>query len=237
MASDGGFSSDLWTVGVAVPAAGSGTRMGGVRKPFLELAGEPILLRSLRPFLLHPRVQAVAVALSREELEKPPAWLRAADPRIVLVEGGSTRGASVMACLGALPSSVDVVAIHDAARPLLDQGILDRCLREVGPERGAVAGWPAVDTLKEVGEGRRILATPPRDRFWHAQTPQVFPRELVLEAYRRAAAAGVFDTDDAALVERIGGEVVMVEGSPLNLKVTRPEDLPLAELLLQRMNG
>jgi 2-C-methyl-D-erythritol 4-phosphate cytidylyltransferase len=89
-----------------------------------------------------------------------------------------------------------------------------------------------VDTLKEVGEGGRILATPPRERFWHAQTPQVFPRDLVLEAYRRAAAEGIADTDDSALVERIGGEVVMVEGSPFNLKVTRPQDLPLAELLL-----
>ena len=209
--------------------------MGGVRKPFLELRGEPILLRSLRPFLSHPRVEALAVALGLEDFQDPPSWLREADPRLRLVLGGATRGESVRAALEALPPSVEVVAIHDAARPLLDREMIDRCLAQVGPGRGAVVGWPAVDTLKEVGEGGRILGTPSRDRIWHAQTPQMFPRELALEAYRRAALNGIEDTDDAAVVARIGGEVVMVEGGPFNLKITRPEDLPLAEFFLARL--
>jgi 2-C-methyl-D-erythritol 4-phosphate cytidylyltransferase len=94
-----------------------------------------------------------------------------------------------------------------------------------------------VDTLKEVTEGDRVLGTLSRSRVWHAQTPQVFPRQLIMQAYREAVAEGVTDTDDAALVERIGGEVVMVPGSATNLKITRPEDLPLARAILQGGGG
>ncbi len=207
--------------------------MGGLRKPFVELDGEPILLRALRPFLGHPQVVAVVVALGEEDLRDPPAWLVGADPRVCLVPGGKTRGDSVRAALEALPTSVDVVAVHDAARPLVTRAIIDRCLGEVGPGRGAVAGWPAVDTLKEVDTEGRIVGTPARDRIWHAQTPQLFPAGMIREAYGEAARWGMVDTDDAALVERIGGEVVMVPGSPSNIKITLPGDLALAEVLLR----
>ncbi len=234
----GDKGGEALSVGVVIPAAGLGARMGGVRKPFLELNGEPILAWALRAFLLHPRVTAVAVALGGEDFEAPPSWLTNLDPRIRLVLGGETRGASVRAALEALPASVGIVAVHDAARPLVTRGIIDRCLSEVvGEGRGAVAGWPAVDTLKEVDDQGKIVATPNRDRIWHAQTPQVFPRELLLAAYRRASEAGFTNTDDAALVEGIGGEVVMVPGSARNLKVTRPEDLPLAEFYLTLGEG
>jgi len=220
-------------LGVAIPAAGSGTRMGGVRKPFLTLLGEPVLLHSLRPFLDHPMVRAVAIALGEEDFLAPPEWLKALDSRVMRVRGGASRGESVMAALQALPDTVDAVAVHDAARPLLTREIIDRCLAAVGANRGAVAGWPAVDTLKMVDEEEMILDTLPRSSVWHAQTPQVFPRDLIVAAYEAAEEAGIADTDDAALVERVGGEVVMVEGSPSNLKVTRREDLPLAEFLLK----
>ena len=219
-------------VGVAMPAAGLGVRMGGVRKPFLELNGEPILRHSLRPFLEHPRVRALAVALCEEDYLEPPEWLVSIDPRILLVKGGASRGKSVWAAIQALPQEVELVAVHDAARPLVTGAIIDRCIQEAAKGRGAVAGWPAVDTLKQVGEGDRIRATLRREGVWHAQTPQVFPREMVERAYREAFESGTSDTDDSALVERLGGEVVMVKGSSSNLKVTRPQDLPLAELLL-----
>lgn len=221
-------------VGVAVPAAGVGRRMGGARKPLLELAGRPVLLWSLAPFLEHPDVTALAVAMGPEDVDDPPEWLLDLDPRIRLVRGGDTRTGSVRNALEALPDSVQVVAIHDAARPLVTRRILDACLDAIGPRRGAVAGWPAVDTLKAVDDQGRIVETPDRKRIWHAHTPQVFPLGLALEAYRLAAREGVEDTDDAALVERMGGEVVMVPGSPLNLKITRPQDLVLAEGILAR---
>jgi 2-C-methyl-D-erythritol 4-phosphate cytidylyltransferase len=208
--------------------------MGGQRKPFLELAGEPVLLHALRPFLDHPRVAAVVVALAEEDLAQPPAWLGRLDPGVRLVAGGRTRGESVRNALEALPGSIEYVAIHDAARPLITREILDRCLEAVGPDRGVVAGWPAVDTLKEVDVGDRpvVMGTPDRGRIWHAHTPQLFPVPLVREAYRIAVEEGVEDTDDSALVERIGGEVVMIPGSPFNIKITQPADLLVAELLL-----
>jgi 2-C-methyl-D-erythritol 4-phosphate cytidylyltransferase len=208
--------------------------MGGVRKPFLELLGQPILLRSIQPFLAHPQVVSVVVALGPEEMASPPEWLAGLDSRVSLVQGGATRGESVWSALQALPESVDMVAVHDAARPLVTGEILRRCLEAVGKDTGVVAGWPAVDTLKRVGEGNRVISTIPRSEVWHAQTPQIFPREVLFRAYREAMAVGIADTDDAALVERVGGRVLMVPGSPGNLKVTRPEDVPLAEHLLRQ---
>ena len=217
-------------MGVVVPAAGAGRRMGGARKPFLELAGEPLLRRTLRPFLEHPSVVAVRVALAPGDAADPPAWLADLDPRVEVVAGGETRAHSVAAALDALPADVDVVLVHDAARPLVGRGILDRCVAAAAAGRGAVAGWPATDTLKQVDDERRVVATPDRRRVWHAQTPQAFPAALLRRAYATWDGGPV--TDDAALVERMGATVVMVEGSPRNLKVTRPEDLPIAELLL-----
>ncbi len=224
-------------VGVAIPAAGVGRRMGGTRKAFLALSGEPILLHALRPFLAHPAVVSVAVALSPEEFGDPPEWLGTLDPRLLLVRGGDTRTASVRAALAALAPEVEVVLVHDAARPLVNREIIDRCLQVALGGEGAVAGWPAVDTVQEVdGEGR-IVATPDRTSLWQAQTPQAFPSAPLLEAYRAAEAAGVAATDDAALFTRMGGRVRMVEGSPWNLKVTHPDDVPVAELLLRLRPG
>ncbi|MDE0358544.1 MAG: 2-C-methyl-D-erythritol 4-phosphate cytidylyltransferase [Gammaproteobacteria bacterium] len=219
--------------GVAVPAAGAGRRMGGIRKAFLELDGQPILLRAIRPFLETRGVECVVVALPPDQAAHPPAWLTGADPRVRVVAGGATRGDSVAAAVAALPPAVEVVLVHDGARPLVARGLVERCLRAAAAGRAVVAGVPAVDTLKEVDASGRVVRTPPRGRYWHAQTPQAFPRPLLERAYRRARENGVEGTDDASLVELLGGEVEMVEGSPRNLKVTRPEDLILAGCLLE----
>jgi 2-C-methyl-D-erythritol 4-phosphate cytidylyltransferase len=223
-------------VGVAIPAAGVGRRMGGARKPWLELEGEPILAHALRPFLADPRVVAVAVALAADDADAPPAWLAEMDARISCVEGGASRAASVARAVEALPEEVDVILVHDAARPLVDAGTIDRCVRAAASGVGAVVGLPAIDTFKEVAggpEGPRIVGTPDRSRMWHAQTPQGFPAATLREAVARE---DLFDsaTDDASLVEAIGGTVIMVEGHPRNLKVTRPEDVPLATFHLER---
>lgn len=206
--------------------------MGGRKKQFLELGGVPVLLRSLRPFLELPVVVSVVVALPEDDLADAPSWLTELDSRVTLVVGGSTRTESVGAAIRALPESTEIIAVHDAARPLVTAEIVERCLGEVTTSRGAVAGWPAVDTLKETDEELRIVSTPTRERIWHAQTPQLFPRDLLVRAYEEALRDGIHDTDDSALVERIGGEVIMVPGSPWNIKVTRPEDVRAAELLL-----
>ncbi len=235
--SDDGPAGGTPDVGVAIPAAGVGSRMGGRKKAFLELGGEPLLLRTLRPFLEHPDVVSVVVAVPPEDLGSLPDWLGGADPRVRAVPGGITRLHSVRAALSGLHSGVRTVLVHDAARPLVTREIIDRCIRVARAGEGAVAGWPAVDTLKEVESDGRVLSTPDRSTLWCAQTPQGFPREALLEAYRKGVEEGVAATDDAALFARYGGKVRMVEGAPWNLKVTHPDDLAVAELLFRMRRG
>lgn len=215
-----------------IPAGGSGVRMGAgpARKQYVALAGEPILLRAIRPVLEHPAVEWVVMALPPQDLHDPPFRL---PDRVTAVEGGPERGDSVRNALAATPAAADVVLIHDGARPLLTLEVVRRVLDAAAGGSGAVAAIPVTDTLKRVGEGSRITATVERGGLWRAQTPQAFPRAMIVEAYRRAEEEGVVATDDAALVERYGGRVVVVDGDARNLKVTRPGDLVLAELLLR----
>jgi 2-C-methyl-D-erythritol 4-phosphate cytidylyltransferase len=205
--------------------------MGGVRKPFLELAGRPTLLHALRPFLEEPRVVSVVVALSAEDAAAPPAWLTELDARVRIVQGGDTRTESVRRAIEALPGDVQVIAVHDAARPLVSADTVTRCVEVALGGVGAVAGCPAVDTMKQVDGDGRIVDTPDRATLWHAQTPQVFPAEILRRAY---AVEGADGTDDAALVERVGGTVRMVDAGPWNIKVTHPEDVVVAGAVLMR---
>lgn len=222
------------SVAVVIPAAGSGRRMGGVRKQFLELAGEPVLLRTLRPFLEHEDVRWIVIALSAEDAADPPAWLRGLDPRVALVSGGAERADSVMSALAAVPDEADVVIVHDAARPLVTPELIERTLAAVREGQGAIAALPISDTVKRVANGV-IVETADRTELYRAQTPQAFPRALLVEAYRAAALLGRTTTDDAAVVERFGrGHVVVVDGDPENLKVTDPADMTIASALLAR---
>ncbi len=204
--------------------------MGGARKPFLMLAGEPVLVHALRPFLVEPRVVAVAVALAEADAGAPPRWLTALDPRVRVVEGGATRAESVRRALDALPDDVDALAVHDAARPLVTPDVVARCIDIALAGEGAIAGCPAVDTMKEVDPDRLVTGTPDRARLWHAQTPQVFPSAALRRAYADDLEGA---TDDAFLVARLGLPLRMVDAGPSNLKVTRPEDLPMAEAALR----
>jgi 2-C-methyl-D-erythritol 4-phosphate cytidylyltransferase len=203
--------------------------MGGVRKPFLDLLGEPVLVHALRPFLSDPRVRSVLVALSLEDSRDPPPWLTDLDPRIRVVAGGETRGASVRAAIEAMDDDIDVIAVHDAARPLVSAEVVSACIDVAAGGVGAVAGCPAVDTMKRVDLERAIVETPDRTSLWHAHTPQVFPASMLRQAYERG---DVSATDDAALVEAAGARVVMVDDGGLNPKVTRRDDVAVAEALL-----
>src|SRR5690625_3864478 len=181
-------------VAVIVAAGGAGRRMegtgGGVRKQYLELRGEPLILHSLRPFLTHPEVGAIVIALPPEDLEEPPAWLTELDPRIELVAGGEERGDSVRNALARVPEKAKIVLVHDAARPLVDRATIDRTIEAAGRGVGAIAAIPLTDTLKEVDDEGRITSTPDRSRYWRAQTPQAFPRDLLIDATESALAAG-----------------------------------------------
>ncbi|MEZ4414759.1 MAG: 2-C-methyl-D-erythritol 4-phosphate cytidylyltransferase [Gemmatimonadota bacterium] len=217
------------SLGVVIPAAGSGERMGGVQKAFLEVGGRPLLRWSLDAFLDDPRVVRVSVVLP--PASERPSWLSALAPRVAVVDGGTTRTASVAAGLAALGPDVEVVVVHDAARPLVDRRALDACIERAAAGGAAVVGHPVVDTLKEVRD-RHIVGSPDRASVWQVQTPQVFARRLLERAYHEAIGLGTGATDCAALVERLGEAVQVIEGSRWNVKVTYPEDRVIAECLL-----
>ena len=214
-------------------AAGRGVRAGaGEPKQFRPVAGAPLVLHALRPFLQHPAVHRVVLVLPPDIAAAPPAWLAdLAGERLLLVAGGAERQDSARAGLAALPPACQVILVHDGARPLPDGGVIDRVIAEARAGRGAVAAVPLSDTIKEVDPEGRIRATVPRERLWRAQTPQGFPRTLLERAYAGMDPAAPA-TDDAGLVERAGGTVVVVPDTTRNLKVTTPADLALAELLL-----
>jgi 2-C-methyl-D-erythritol 4-phosphate cytidylyltransferase len=210
-----------------IVAGGAGTRFGGpVRKQYLRIGGEPVLLRAVRPFLAHPRIASVVVVLPAEDVADPPGWL--ADLPIRIVAGGAERGDSVLHGLQAVSDDVDRVLVHDGARPFVSADVIDRVLDADG---GAIAAVPVTDTIQRVDADGVIVDTPDRSTLWQAQTPQGFPRAPLLDACLRARADGVTLTDDAAVYARYAGPVRVVMGAHRNLKVTRPEDLPIAEAI------
>lgn len=224
-------------VGVIVVAAGRGSRIGGTPKQFRELAGVPVLLRALRPFTSHPDVCCTAVPLPTEDAVSPPAWIASlAGERLRLVAGGAERGDSVRAGLAALPAECTVVLVHDAARPLVGRAVIDAVIACARQGSGALAAIPLADTLKLASEGpppHVVGRTVERAGLWRAQTPQGFPRALLEQAMRAAAADQIQGTDDAELVERIGGRVELVPDEPRNLKLTAEGDFAIAEALLR----
>ncbi len=225
-------------VGVVVVAAGEGRRFGGsVRKVYRELCGVPLLLYAVRPFASHPDVAHVTVVISPEDAAAPPEWLSSvAGSNLTVVAGGAERSDSVAAGLAALPESCSVVLVHDGARPLVGRAVIDAVMLRARAGVGAVAAVALRDTLKRSdpdSDPPRIQETIPRRHLWRAQTPQGFPRAMLVEAYRRAGAAGSQATDEASLVEATGAPVVIVPDSPSNIKVTTPDDLKLAERLIE----
>ena len=219
------------TVALLVPAAGVGARMGRVNKPLLDLGGRSVLEWALSPFLARTDVVEVVVALGAEAAAWDPGRL---DPRVHTTRGGTSRFGSVANALDRLETNASLIAVHDGARPFPPPTAIEACIRLAAAGIGAVAGIPAVDTVKRVVDRQVIEGTPPREELWYAQTPQVFPRELFERAVAHARAGGSSPTDDASVVERLGAEVQMVEAAATNLKITRPEDLVTAETLIVR---
>ncbi len=217
------------SVALLVPAAGSGVRMGGVRKPFLELAGRSVLDRSLAPFLARRDVVEVIVALGTRPDPHDPVFM---DPRVRVTQGGTNRFESVANAFERLESEAGLIAVHDAARPFPPAAAIDACVRLAARGVGAVAGIPAVDTVKRTSGSGVIADTPARDTLWYAQTPQIFPRDMFARAVAHCRAGGPTPTDDASMVERLGMEVRMVQASVSNIKITSPEDLAVAEALI-----
>ena len=234
---------------VIIPAAGLGTRMSaasGARvvpaasKQFTELDGAPILIHTLRRFAAAPQVREIVLALRQSEAAsfQPRLDQEKLGKPVRVVEGGEHRQQSVAHALAAIKAAPDdVILVHDAVRPFVDSDIIANVIDAAARHGAAIAGVPAMDTIKQVErtpEGAVIRATIPRAQIVMAQTPQGFRYDVLKKAFDEAAADGFTGTDEASLVERSGHEVVVVMGSPRNIKITTPADLELAEFYMDQ---
>jgi 2-C-methyl-D-erythritol 4-phosphate cytidylyltransferase len=222
-------------VGVVIVAGGSSSRASGAAgelKQFRWVGDKPMLLHAVQAFQRRPDVALVVCVLPRSHAADPPPWLFQSDlDRLLVSTGGRDRGESVRNGLEDLPDELAIAVIHDAARPLVTDATIDAVISEARKGHGAIAALPVVDTLKEVDDTGRITRTINRDGLWRAQTPQAFPIRVIEHAYVEAQRAGVVATDDAALVERLGLEVVVVRGSERAMKVTEESDFARVERL------
>ncbi|MEW4452820.1 2-C-methyl-D-erythritol 4-phosphate cytidylyltransferase [Bremerella sp. JC817] len=219
---------------VILPAAGRSTRFGGgeLKKVYVPLLGQPVWLHSARLFAARPDVSDVVVVISADD----EAYFRenfaevCHEIGIQIVLGGETRTDSIANGIDALDSSSHFIAIHDAARPGIDNVMVDAVFNAAAASGAAILALPVPGTLKRVSAEGTISETVPRDGIWEAQTPQVFRRPVILEAYEKFRNKPA--TDDASLVERLGHPVTVVKGSLNNLKITTQDDLVVAQRLL-----
>lgn len=225
-----------------LPAAGLGTRMGHeTPKQFLELDGVPIVILSLRRIASCPLITKIIVATRAEEVERLDARIRQENfPQPVqVVKGGDSRQGSVAQALKLVPDSTELVVVHDAVRPFVTAEQITRVIEEARRCKAAILAIPAMDTIKEVKRASLpedvalITATIPRERVVLAQTPQVFETKLLKEAFAGAEADGVNASDEAGLIEKLGHEVHVVQGSERNIKITKPSDMELARFYLR----
>jgi 2-C-methyl-D-erythritol 4-phosphate cytidylyltransferase len=226
-------------VSVILPAAGLGTRMGREksgtsRKQFMLLEGAPILIHTIRKFLLCPSVSEIIVALRAEDIDWARGLIHHEHPQkpVHVVEGGETRQQSVENALATLNPATELVAVHDAVRPFIDSELVEEVILEAARTGAAIVGIVPVDTVKKVHKNK-IRTTLPREHLVLAQTPQVFRFDLLKRAFEAARADNFTGTDESSLVERLEQiEVSVVQGSDRNIKITRPSDMELARLFL-----
>jgi len=219
-----------------IPAAGMGTRMRSASpKQFLTLQGTPIVVHTLRKFLRCEEIQKIVVPLRKADIpffetlleqEKIP-------PLVELVVGGVHRQDSVFCGFKQIGEDTEVVVVHDAVRPFVDVELIRSVIRVALEKGGAILALPCVDTVKQI-ERNIIEATLARDKIVLAQTPQAFRYGILREGFEKARQDHFYATDESCLVERLGYEVNVIRGSERNIKITKPGDLPLAELYAQQ---
>lgn len=225
---------------VIIPAAGKSSRFGGhEKKPFTSLDGRAVWLRSTELFWSRPNVFKVYIVLSpddREDFRSRFGHLLAFTNAEV-VNGGDERFDSVSNALAQIPPEVEFVAVHDAVRPLTPPALIDAVFAAARSQGAALPAIPVADTLKRVDGENRVVGTVARTGLWQAQTPQVFRREWLAEAYAKRGESRTPITDDAEAVESLGHTVVVVPGSAVNFKITTRDDLTLAEAVLKARNA
>ena len=220
-------------VSAIVVAAGSGTRLGlQSPKAFVRLAGQTLLAYSLRAISAVAEIDEAVIAapIGMESVTRAEVTAAAMEIPVKITPGGTERQDSVRIALALTSAEAEIIVVHDAARPFATPAIFAAAIAGAAQAGAAIAAIPVADTLKRV-ESRIIFATVPRAGLWLAQTPQAFQREILIRAHERAAREGDRATDDAELVERIGSRVAVVDGAALNLKITTPDDLRIAEAM------
>jgi len=230
----------LAEIGIVIPAAGQGKRMGaGCNKQFLTLMGQPILVHTVRLFEDSCHVSEIVIVGAENDLHIIEELVQhhKFDKVVAICKGGAQRQDSVQAGVQALSPTIQRVVVHDGARPLLTLQVFHQFLRETAEFSAAIMGIDLKDTVKRVDPSGRVLDTLPRERLRAIQTPQIFDRGILAEAHHQAASLGYYGTDDASLLEWMGYPVQIVAGSQENIKVTTPEDLWLAERILAMRNA
>jgi 2-C-methyl-D-erythritol 4-phosphate cytidylyltransferase len=222
-------------VGAIIVAAGKGSRMGlGYNKVFADLRGRPVIEWTIRKFVYSQLIDTMILVINPDEKE---AMARICQPYInkidlIMANGGDSRQESVYNGLKALPETVEIVLIHDGARPFVDRNIIESSIKTAKEQGAACAGIPAKDTIKIVDSKRTVQSTPERSLMWHAQTPQSFKKSIIMKAYKNAMEKDILGTDDASLAELAGFPVTMFEGSSRNIKLTSADDIILGEFFI-----
>ncbi len=222
------------SVGVIIPAAGQGKRMGlGERKQFLQFHNQPIIIHTLALFEELPEVDEIVVVTQEEEIIRTKKMIEEAGIHKVthVVSGGKERQESVY--LGLKQIMTDWVMVHDAVRPFVSREVISRLLNVARMHGAAILAVPVKDTVKMVDDAGVVEQTPDRKRLWAVQTPQAFRRDILLSAHEQFLERDAIATDDSMLVEELGIDVRVVEGEYTNVKLTTPDDLYLAESIYQ----
>lgn len=222
-------------VTVIFAAAGASRRMKmNTNKNFLEFDGEKILLMSMKIFSQIPRVENLIVVVAENEVEEVKKILSAEKnlKPYKIVVGGSERQYSIANALKFIPENTEIVLVHDAARPLVSQAVIEKVIDAAEKFGGAIAAVPAKNTIKFIDAENFVKSTPPRSELVEVQTPQGFKKNILLRAYQKAKEENFLGTDDASLVERLGEKIKIVESDYKNIKITTPEDLKIAETFL-----
>lgn len=220
-----------------LPAAGSGVRMGTeLPKPFIEINGRAILSHTIDKFInIHGLKQVIVVASAQNvsRVESLISNYSHTDLQFIVVEGGNERQYSIYNALGHIDEDADLVIIHDSVRPLIKVDHIIKCIESAGEYGAAILGVPVRDTIKKVDGEQMVRSTPDRSKLWQIQTPQVFKREILVDAYKKSINEGFSGTDDSSLIEYFGKDVRVVEGDMSNFKITYPFDLRIAEQVLK----
>lgn len=211
-------------------------RMGTeLAKPFIEIAGKAILNHTIEKFINIQGLKQIIIVASTQNVPVVRELISDythTDKHILVVEGGKERQDSIYNALQQIDDDIELVMVHDAVRPFVNNSQVLRCIESAAEYGAAVLAIPVRDTIKSVGAENFVEVTPDRSKLWQVQTPQVFKRGILINAYEQAMKEGFTGTDDSSLVEAFGGKVKVVEGEMSNFKITYPIDLKMAEQII-----